>query len=128
MASALAVHYFPGMWAWNRSIVDPLVVAAYEREGGPAEGRRLLEAFRTWSARVDRFTPVRVEADVEVPVPDPQRPGDDLSTTAGQRVLYQDRIRLVPRRRPGRGGAGSATIGSSTTSPIRMSWPSTSGC
>jgi len=95
MAAALAVHYFPGMWAWNRSIVDPLVVAAYEREGGPPDGRRLLDAFRTWSARVDRFTPVRVEADVEVPVPDPLQPGDNLSTTAGQRVLYQDRIRLV---------------------------------
>jgi len=95
VAAALAVHYFPGMWAWNRSIVDPLVVAAYEREGGPPEGRRLLEAFRTWSAGIDRFTPVRVEADVEVPVPDPLRPGDNLSTAEGQRVLYQDRIRLL---------------------------------
>jgi hypothetical protein len=93
--AALAVHYFPGMWAWDRSIVDPLVVVAYEREGGPPEGRRLLEAFRTWSATVDRFTPLRVEADVEVPVPDPLRPGDHLSTTDGRRVLYQDRIRLV---------------------------------
>jgi hypothetical protein len=95
VAAALAVHYFPGMWAWNRSIVDPLVVAAYEREGGPPAGRRLLEAFRTWSVGVDRFTPVRVEADVEVPVPDPLRPGDNLSTAEGQRVLYQDRIRLL---------------------------------
>ena len=95
MAAALAVHYFPGMWAWNRSIVDPLVVAAYDRDGGPPEGRRLLEAFRTWSAGVDHFTPVRVEAEVEVPVPDPLRPGDHLSTAAGQRVVYQDRIRLV---------------------------------
>ncbi len=95
VGAALAVHYFPGMWAWSRSIVDPLVVAAYEREDGPPEGRALLEAFRTWSPTVDHFTPVRVEVDVEVPVPDPLRPGDNLSTAEGQRVLYRDRIRMV---------------------------------
>ena len=95
MAAALAVHYFPGMWAWDRSIVDPLVVAAYERGGGPPGGRRLLRPSGPGRPAVDHFTPVRVEADIEVPVPDPRRPGDDLSTATGQRVLYQDRIRLV---------------------------------
>ncbi len=33
MVAALAVHYFPGMWAWNRSIVDPLVVIGWSVSG-----------------------------------------------------------------------------------------------
>ncbi len=99
LRAALAVHYFPGMWSWSRSIVDPLVVAAYEREGGPPVGRDLLARFQRWSEPVDRFTPVRVEADLDVPVPDPSRPGHDLSTPSGQRVRYRDRLPLVLSRR-----------------------------
>ncbi|MET0827471.1 MAG: hypothetical protein ABWZ89_13230 [Acidimicrobiales bacterium] len=95
LRAALAVHYFPGMWSWNRSIVDPLVVAAYEREGGPPVGRDLLARFQRWSEPVDHFTPFRVEADLDVPVPDPSRPGHDLSTPSGQRVRYRDRLPLV---------------------------------
>jgi len=29
---ALAVYYFPGMWAWDRGIVLPLVLRAYEEQ------------------------------------------------------------------------------------------------
>ena len=29
LREALAVYYFPGMWAWDRSIVRPLAVEAY---------------------------------------------------------------------------------------------------
>jgi hypothetical protein len=83
------------MWAWNRSIVEPLVLAAYSREGGPDEGQALLRAFQRWSTSVDRFTPVRVEAEIEVPVPDPLEPGCDLGTPDGRGVRYRDRIPLV---------------------------------
>src|SRR6478672_9659422 len=60
---ALAVYYFPGMWSWDRSIVAPLVTAA-----APALDR-FLDAFGNWARSVDRFTPVRVAADVDVVVP-----------------------------------------------------------
>jgi hypothetical protein len=95
IAAALAVHYFPGMWLWSRDIVERLVVAAYERSGGPEEGRGVLAAFQRWSPTVDGFTPVRVEADVDVSVPDPTRPGHDLATPHGDRVRYRDRVALV---------------------------------
>ncbi len=93
--AALAVHYYPGMWSWNRAIVEPLVRSAYAREGGPDDGRPLLETFQRWSPSVDWFTPMRVEADVEVPVPDPSQPDRHLATPDGQRVRYRDRIPLV---------------------------------
>jgi hypothetical protein len=95
MRAALAVHYYPGMWAWDRSIVSPLVAAAYDRERGPSDGRRLLAGFQQWSMAADRFTPLRVEADLDVAVPDPSRPDHDLSGPDGQRVRYRDRIPLV---------------------------------
>ena len=95
LLSALAVHYFPGMWSWNRAIVAPLVREAYDRAGGPPDGTALLERFQRWSPTVDRFTPVRIDVDVEVPVPDPTCPGGELSTTDGRRVTYRDRIPMV---------------------------------
>ena len=54
---ALAVHYFPGMWAWDRSIVRPLVLKA----AGPAA--EYVERYVDWAAGVDDFEPVRVEFD-----------------------------------------------------------------
>ena len=95
LLAALAVHYFPGMWTWNRAIVAPLVRAAYDRAGGPPDGTAVLEGFQHWSPTVDRFTPIRVDVDVEVPVPDPASPGRDLSTPDGRRVTYRDRIQMV---------------------------------
>ena len=93
--SALAVHYFPGMWHWDRSIVAPLVRAAFTRDGGTASDLDLLAAFEAWAPTVDDFTPVRVEPDVDVQVPDPGRPGDDLVAAPGLAVRYRDRIPLV---------------------------------
>ncbi len=94
LLAALAVHYFPGMWAWNRAIVAPLVREAYSRAGGPPAGTAVLERFQHWSPAVDRFTPIRVDVDVEVPVPDPTDPGRHLSTP-DRRVTYRDRIPMV---------------------------------
>ena len=92
---ALAVHYFPGMWSWDRAIVDPLVLAAYDRAGGPH--RRPVPARRVprWAAGVDRFTPLRVEVDIDVHVPDPVLPHTHLATPDGAPVRYRDRIQLV---------------------------------
>ena len=94
-SAALAVHYFPGMWAWDRTIVEPLVHAAYEQAGGPADGRALLEGFLRWAATADEGTPLRVEADIDVHVPDPVLPDTHLASTAGDAVRYRDRIDLV---------------------------------
>src|SRR5215207_1791450 len=78
--AALAVWYFPGMWEWDRAIVRPLALEAYHRivAGWPAGtgdlvrlGATLLERYFDWAPSVDRFTPVRVETDFEVSIPDP---------------------------------------------------------
>lgn len=92
---ALAIHYFPGMWAWSRSIVDPLVMAAADRAHATAAERAVVEAFLGWAPDLDDFTPVRVEPDVDAVVPDPVIPNQDLSTEDGTGVHYQERIPMV---------------------------------
>ena len=75
------MHYFPGMWSWDRAIVEPLVLAAYDRAGGPAERAA---AARTASCAgrgtSTALTPVRVDVDVDVHVPDPVLPDTHLAT------------------------------------------------
>jgi len=92
---ALAVHYFPGMWSWERTIVEPLVFAAYDRAHGPREVRPLLDDFLRWAADADRFTPLRVEVEIDVHVADPVLPDTHLSTPEGAAVRFRDRIALV---------------------------------
>ena len=92
---ALAVHYFPGMWSWERTIVEPLVFAAYDRAHGPPEVRPLLDDFLRWAADADRFTPLRVEVEIDVHVADPVLPDTHLSTPEGAAVRFRDRIALV---------------------------------
>ena len=107
---ALAVYYFPGMWEWDRAIVQPLVHQAMDRslrgqaESGADEealhelldrGHALLDAYAAWAPTVDHFTPVRVETDFEVNVPDPARPGINLLTSDGDEVRYSDRVDLL---------------------------------
>ena len=95
LLAALAVHYFPGMWTWDRAIVDPLVVRAYDEAGGPAAGRRLLTEFQRWAPGVDRFTPIRVQYDLDAPVPDPARPEAHLASPSGHPVRYRQRVPLA---------------------------------
>jgi hypothetical protein len=95
MRAALAVHYFPGMWRWDRTIVAPLVLAAFVDGGGCDDERAVVEAFQRWSAGRDNFTPVRIEADIDVRVPDPDRPADDMAGRDGTAVRYRDRVALV---------------------------------
>lgn len=102
--AALAVWYFPGMWEWGRAIVRPLALEAYRRvvagwpaghEGIAGEGEALLGRYFEWAPEVDLFTPLRVETDVEVRVPDPTDPRRDLAAGDGAAVHYSDRVDLV---------------------------------
>ncbi|MDQ6698230.1 MAG: hypothetical protein M3Z46_12310 [Actinomycetota bacterium] len=84
---ALAVHYFPGMWAWDRTIVRPLVVKA-----AGADAAALVERYVDWAVAIDDFEPLRVESDFDAQVPDPREPGCDLATDRGDAVHYRGRI------------------------------------
>ncbi|MGH3774483.1 MAG: hypothetical protein ACRDRR_01910 [Pseudonocardiaceae bacterium] len=114
LRAALAVYYFPGMWEWDRAIVQPLVHQALERsvrgqlEGAADEvadeqsqqealtrGHALLDAYAAWSPTVDHFTPIRVETDFEVNIPDPATPGVTLLTPGGEEIRYSDRVDLL---------------------------------
>jgi hypothetical protein len=107
---ALAVYYFPGMWEWDRSIVQPLVHQALDRSvRGQADaacddkavqetldrGHALLDAYAAWAPTVDRFTPLRVNTDFEVDIPDPGMPGANLILPAGDEIRYYDRVDLL---------------------------------
>jgi hypothetical protein len=96
----LAVYYFPGMWDWDPSITQPLVVQGLERAlaGQPerlASGRRLLDRYFSWAPGLDRFSPVLVEPEYDVLVPDPAEPSSGLVTAAGAAVRYRGRIDLL---------------------------------
>ncbi len=102
--AALAVWYFPGMWEWDRAIVRPLALEAYHRvtrgwtehdEALVAHGERLLARYFEWAPSVDRFTPVRVETDFEVSIPDPTDPVRDLAAADGSAVHFAGRIELL---------------------------------
>jgi hypothetical protein len=110
LRDALAVYYFPGMWEWNRAIVQPLVHQALERSvrGQPetaadnqaqqealARGHALLDAYATWAPAVDDFTPIRIDTDFEVNIPDPATPGAHLLTPDGEEIRYSDRVDLL---------------------------------
>jgi hypothetical protein len=109
LRDALAVYYFPGMWEWDRSIVAPLVHQALNRSvRAQAEadddqalqetldrGHALLDAYAAWAPTVDHFTPVRVDTDFEVNIPDPATPGAYLLTPTGDEIRYCDRVDLL---------------------------------
>ena len=92
---ALAVYHFPGMWDWDRSIVIPLVMAAFDRVGGGHAERELVAAFVEWAPTLDPRTPVRVEADLDVAVPDPVISENDLAASDGDGVRFHERVPLV---------------------------------
>lgn len=115
---ALAVYYFPGMWEWNRDIVLPLAIDGFlksmqkqrdryvERQKLTAEqeqdwnrhielGAELLNRYFQWAPAVDRFSPIRVETQFEVNIPDPLNPGHDLVAPEGIPIRYQGRIDLL---------------------------------
>lgn len=83
---ALAVHYFPGMWTWDRQIVRPLTLKA----AGLASP--LVERYIDWAAVIDDFVPLRVDSDFDARIPDPRDAGRDLATSRGDAVRYRGRI------------------------------------
>jgi hypothetical protein len=85
---ALAVHYFPGMWAWDREIVRPLVLQA------AGEATAFVERYVDWAAGVDDFEPLRVEFDYDARVPSPTGDGD-LAAPDGRAVHYQGRAHAL---------------------------------
>ncbi|MGH3873164.1 MAG: hypothetical protein ACRDSR_16925 [Pseudonocardiaceae bacterium] len=110
LRDALSVYYFPGMWEWDRAIVQPLVHQALERsvrsqsaamrdeletQAALTRGHALLDVYAAWASSVDDFTPVRVETDFEVNIPDPATPGVYLMTPDGDEVRYCDRVDLL---------------------------------
>lgn len=85
---ALAVHYFPGMWAWDRTIVRPLVLRA-AGDAGP-----FVERYVDWAAGLDDFEPLRVEFDFDARIPDVRGDGD-LAGPGGRAVHYQGRANAL---------------------------------
>lgn len=85
---ALAVHYFPGMWAWDRSIVRPLVLRA------AGDAAPFVQRYVDWATGIDEFEPVRVEFDFDARVPDPDGDGD-LAAPDGRAVHYQGRAHAL---------------------------------
>lgn len=82
------MHYFPGMWAWDRSIVRPLVLKA------AGDAAPYVERYVDWAAGVDDFEPVRVEFDFDARIPDPGGDGD-LAAPDGRAVHYQGRVNAL---------------------------------
>jgi hypothetical protein len=114
LRAALAVYYFPGMWEWDRAIVQPLVHQALDRSvrgqvtaapDGPIDdhaqqealdrGHALLDAYAAWALTVDDFTPIRVDTDFEANIPDPATAGANLLTSSGAEIRYCDRVDLL---------------------------------
>jgi hypothetical protein len=111
--AALAVYYFPGMWDWDRAVTLPLVGQGFDREltrqreRGGAEaagcdwtglheaGHEALRRYADWAPRVDRFSPVLIEADFEAQVSDPGRPGLGLAGPGGDPVRFRGRIDML---------------------------------
>lgn len=98
------------MWEWNRSIVNPLVHQALDRslqgqrgeehdeqsfEKALRRGHELVDAYTAWAPSVDHFTPVRVESDFEINIPDPRSDDAGLVTDDGHPIRYTDRIDLL---------------------------------
>ena len=66
--------------------------------GAPADLARaetILSRYFRWATTVDRFAPIRVTSDYEVPVADPRAPERALLDAAGRPVDYGGRIDLL---------------------------------
>lgn len=115
---ALEVYYFPGMWDWNRDIVRPLAIKAFDRsmrrhredyerhrelsdeqqrdwEDQLERGSDMLACYFDWALEVDRFTPIQVAAQFDIVVPDPDNPDDGLTTPDGRGIWYRVRVDMV---------------------------------
>ena len=101
LRAALAAYYYPAMWAWNRSLVRPIVAQTFTKAMAGtdpaviAEGVALLEAYAAWAPGVDDFTPVRTTDELRVVVGAPGRPGEGLLAPDGGGIHLQATVDLV---------------------------------
>lgn len=91
LREALAVYYFPGMWDWDRAMVERLALAALPRHLPAASAElelaeTVLARYCRWAPSVDSFTPIRVAAGYEARVTDPRTPGQGLLDSRGMPV------------------------------------------
>lgn len=96
----LAVYYFLGMWAWDRSMVERLALAALPRclpEASPELdlAETVLSRYFRWAPSVDGFAPIRVASGYEARVPDPRTPEQGLLDARGMPVDCAGRIDLL---------------------------------
>lgn len=97
---ALAVYYFPGMWDWDRAMVEGLTRADLRRwlpDGSDdlATAERLIDAYVAWAPSVDRFAPIRVASAYEAPVVHPRDPRAGLLDATGRAVDYIGEVDLL---------------------------------
>ena len=113
--AALAVYYFPAMDDWDRAIVRPLALKGFfrsmdedraryeavaqitaEQEQAWDEaltlGEVMLERYFAWAGPMDSFASIFSDQEYWAPVPDPDRPGSDLATEAGEEIRYLGRV------------------------------------
>lgn len=105
LREAMAVYYFPGMWDWDRAIVEPLVIKALHasfarrqprvEHHSLAELEAVLRRYLAWAPSVDRFTPIRVSSDYEVDIPHPDDPARSVPGASRRPVRYRGRIDLL---------------------------------
>lgn len=113
LREALSVYYHPGMWHWQRALVQPLARKAFRRSldaqqeeppGAHAAdlteavdlGESLLDRYFAWCPSMDDFEVLHCEAEFDVVVPDPTDPEQGLTTRDGeQAVRYRGRPHLV---------------------------------
>ncbi|MGI9018111.1 MAG: hypothetical protein ACR2HR_13570 [Euzebya sp.] len=113
LQQALAVYYYPGMWDWDRAVVNPLThkglakALSSERQAMPAagatsqpaqralldQGVAVMEAYLAWAPTVDAFSPIRVETEIDVNIPDP----DPERTDTDADLMVPDRIATAVR-------------------------------
>ena len=94
--AALAVHYFPGMWTWDRSIVEPagrggLRPSRRARRRAAAAGR--LPALGPDGRRVHARS--GCSSTSTSPSPTPPSPTATSCADGGERVRYRDRVHLA---------------------------------
>ena len=118
---ALAVYYFPGMWTWARSVVEPLVERSLNDAGFAHSAFDFVRAYARWAEAIDGFTPLRVETDVEVHIPDAAQPGAELAAPDGGPVLYRDRVDLLVAE-PTDEGESQWLVDHRLVDPTRGSW------
>jgi hypothetical protein len=115
MHAGLATYYFPAMDDWDRSIVRPLAIKAFQRAMGEHlaryesvaslseedgqvfdrafdQGEAILNSYFAWSAPLDTFASIFSDQEYWAPIPDPANPGSDLVDHAGREMRYLGRV------------------------------------